>query len=82
MCRPAIVGRWLPTLRLCRRPLPLADEQWARSFRTLHLQRLIQEALANNLDLRIAAQRVLEAQAQVGIARSLTTSLDQRQRRL
>jgi outer membrane protein TolC len=34
------------------------------------LQRLVQESLENNLDLRIAAQRVLEAQAQVGITRS------------
>jgi multidrug efflux system outer membrane protein len=33
-------------------------------------KRLIQDALDNNLDLCIAAQRVLEAEAQVGIARS------------
>src|ERR1700733_12182409 len=48
----------------------IADEQWMVIFQDSTLQHLIQEALANNYDLRIAAQRVLEAQAQVGIARS------------
>jgi multidrug efflux system outer membrane protein len=48
----------------------IADEQWTAIFQDPTLKRLIQDALANNLDLRIAAQRVLEAQAQVGIARS------------
>jgi multidrug efflux system outer membrane protein len=48
----------------------IADEQWAAIFQDITLQHLVQEALANNLDLRIAAQRVLEAQAQVGITRS------------
>lgn len=48
----------------------IADEQWPTVFQDSTLQRLIKEALANNLDLRIAAQRELEAQAQVGIARS------------
>ncbi len=52
-------------------PAPsIADEQWTAVFQDATLQRLIKEALANNLDLRIAAQRVLESQAQVGIARS------------
>ena len=48
----------------------LGDEQWVEIFEDATLQRLDQEALHNNLDLRIAAQRVLEAQAQVGITRS------------
>jgi multidrug efflux system outer membrane protein len=48
----------------------IADEKWPTVFQDPVLQRLIQEAVSNNLDLRIAAQRVLEAQAQVGIARS------------
>jgi multidrug efflux system outer membrane protein len=48
----------------------IADEQWASIFQDAILQRLIQEALANNLDLRIAATRVLQAQAQVGVTRS------------
>jgi outer membrane protein, multidrug efflux system len=52
-------------------PLPsIADDQWSAMFRDPTLQHLIQDALANNLDLHIAARRVLEAQAQVGIARS------------
>jgi outer membrane protein, multidrug efflux system len=48
----------------------IADEQWSAIFQDPVLKHLIQEALANNLDLRIAAQRVLEAQAQVGITHS------------
>jgi multidrug efflux system outer membrane protein len=48
----------------------LGDQQWSTVFQDPILQRLVTEALQNNLDLRIAAQRVLEAQAQVGITRS------------
>jgi multidrug efflux system outer membrane protein len=48
----------------------IADQKWPSVFDDPTLQRLIETALANNLDLRIAAKRVLEAQAQVGIARS------------
>src|ERR1700744_251248 len=48
----------------------IADEQWSTIFQDSTLQHLVQEALANNLDLRIAAQRVLEAQAQLGVTRS------------
>ncbi len=48
----------------------LAQENWPDIFRDPALQRLIRDALENNLDLRIAAQRVLEAQAQAGIARA------------
>ncbi|MGH9774287.1 MAG: efflux transporter outer membrane subunit [Candidatus Acidiferrales bacterium] len=48
----------------------IGDEQWVEIFRDATLQRLVQEALQNNLDLHIAAQRVLEAQARVGIVRS------------
>jgi multidrug efflux system outer membrane protein len=48
----------------------IADEQWVAIFQDQALQRLIRGALTGNLDLRIAAQRVLEAQAQAGIVRS------------
>src|SRR5258708_31430349 len=48
----------------------LGDEQWVEIFEDATLQRLVEEALQNNLDIRTAAQRVLEAQAQVGITRS------------
>ena len=48
----------------------LGDEQWATVYREPELQELIRKALANNYDLRIAAQRILEQQAQVRITRS------------
>jgi multidrug efflux system outer membrane protein len=48
----------------------LGDEQWSQVFREPELQSLIRTALTNNYDVRIAAQRVLEAQAQVQITRS------------
>jgi outer membrane protein, multidrug efflux system len=48
----------------------LGDEKWAQVFRDPVLQQLIREALANNYDVKIAAQRVLEQQDQVGITRA------------
>lgn len=48
----------------------LGDENFAEVFREPELQDLIRTALANNYDVRIAAQRVLEQQAQLKIARS------------
>jgi multidrug efflux system outer membrane protein len=48
----------------------LGDEQWAAIYREPELQDLIRKALANNYDVRIAAQRILEQQAQVRITRS------------
>jgi multidrug efflux system outer membrane protein len=48
----------------------LGDEKWPAVFEDPVLQQLVTEALQNNLDLRVAAQRVLEAQAQAGIVRS------------
>lgn len=48
----------------------LGDEQWAAVYREPELQELIRKALANNYDLRIAAKRILEQQAQVKITRS------------
>src|SRR5580698_676284 len=46
------------------------DEQWAAVYREPELQELIRKALANNYDVRIAARRILEEQAQVRITRS------------
>src|SRR5579863_7574029 len=46
------------------------DEKWAQVFHEPELQDLIRTALENNYDGRIAAQRVLEAQAQLKIVRS------------
>jgi outer membrane protein, multidrug efflux system len=48
----------------------LGDEKWAEVFKDPILQQLIREALANNYDVNIAAQRVLEQQDQVGITRA------------
>ena len=48
----------------------LGDEQWSEVFREPELQALIRTALTNNYDIRIAAQHVLEQQAQVKITRS------------
>jgi len=48
----------------------LGDEKWWTVFQDQQLQALIKEALAQNYDVRIAAQRVLEAQALLGITRA------------
>jgi len=48
----------------------LGDEKWFTVFQDEELQKLIRTALAQNYDVRIAATRILEAQAQVGITRS------------
>jgi multidrug efflux system outer membrane protein len=48
----------------------LGDENWAKVFNEPELQELIRTALANNYDVRIAAQHVLEAQAQLRITHS------------
>lgn len=58
-------------------PETFGDLEWFRIFRDDALQALIEEAVGNNYDVRIAAQRVLEARAGVTIARSaLFPSLD------
>jgi outer membrane protein, multidrug efflux system len=48
----------------------LGDEKWWEVFQDKELQGLIRTALKNNYDVRIAAARVMEAQAQLGIVRS------------
>lgn len=48
----------------------LGDEQWWEVFQDKELQELIRTALKNNYDVRIAATRVLQAQAQLGITRA------------
>jgi outer membrane protein, multidrug efflux system len=48
----------------------LGDQQWSAVFREPELQDLIRQALANNYDLRVAAQHVLEAQSQIKITRA------------
>ncbi len=61
-----------------RGPLPaaasqhraFADLEWWKLFQDEQLQALIDAALEQNYDLRIAATRILQARAQVTIARS------------
>ncbi len=48
----------------------LAESQWSAVYQDPVLQGLIKEALINNYDLRIAATRVLQANANLGITRS------------
>ena len=49
---------------------PLGDARWWTVFQDPQLQELIRIALLQNYDVRIAATRVLEAQAQLGITRA------------
>lgn len=51
-------------------PASLGDEKWWDVFQDPELRDLIRTALKNNYDVRIAATRVLEAQAQLGITRA------------
>lgn len=48
----------------------LGDEKWWEVFQDKELQNLIRTALKNNYDVRIAAARVLQAGAQLGITRA------------
>jgi multidrug efflux system outer membrane protein len=48
----------------------LGNEQWWQVYQDPVLTQLIHTAVAQNYDVRIAAARVLEAQAQVGITRA------------
>ena len=48
----------------------LGNEKWWTVFNDPVLQQLIRTALKQNYDIQIAATRVLQAQAQLGIARS------------
>jgi multidrug efflux system outer membrane protein len=50
--------------------LSLGNEQWWQVYQDPVLTQLIHTALTQNYDVRIAATRVLEAQAQLGITRS------------
>jgi multidrug efflux system outer membrane protein len=49
---------------------PLGAQKWNTVFTDPVLQALITEALKNNYDVKIAADRVLEEQAQVGVTKA------------
>src|SRR6202158_2152178 len=51
-------------------PESLGNQKWWEVFQDKQLQDLIRTALRNNYDVRIAATRVLQAQAQLGITRA------------
>jgi multidrug efflux system outer membrane protein len=51
-------------------PESLGDAKWWMVFQDTQLQALIRTALQQNFDVRIAATRVLQAQAQLGITRA------------
>ena len=48
----------------------IADEKWWTLFQDAELQQLIRTSLAENYDVRIAATRILQAQAALGITRA------------
>jgi outer membrane protein, multidrug efflux system len=50
--------------------LSIGDEKWWEVFGDPQLQELIRTALKQNYDVRIAAERVMESQAQLGVTRS------------
>jgi multidrug efflux system outer membrane protein len=63
--------------QLAAGPNSLADTKWSDLFQDDTLKQLVTTALANNFDLRIAAERVLEARAQYHITRGeLLPTLD------
>jgi multidrug efflux system outer membrane protein len=51
-------------------PASVGDARWWTVFQDPQLQELIRVALQQNFDVRIAATRVLQAQAQLGITRA------------
>ena len=48
----------------------LADQKWWEVFQDEQLKELVKTALKQNYDVRIAATRILQAQAQLGITRA------------
>jgi hypothetical protein len=50
--------------------LSFGDQKWMEVFPDEQLQKLIQTALQQNFDVRIAAARILQAEAQAGITRA------------
>jgi len=51
-------------------PVSLGDQKWWEVFQDRQLQELIRTALQQNYDVRIAATRILQAEAQLGITRA------------
>lgn len=49
----------------------IADLSWAEIFRDPQLQELLQTALRQNYDLRLATEKISETRAQLGVSRSV-----------
>jgi multidrug efflux system outer membrane protein len=63
-------GGLAPDIATAPGGVPLGAQKWNTVFTDPVLQGLISEALKNNFDVRIAADRVLEEQAAVGVTRA------------
>ncbi len=63
-------GALAPDITPAATAAPLGAQKWDAVFTDPVLQQLIAEALKNNYDVKIAADRVLEQQAQVGITKA------------
>ncbi len=63
-------GALAPDIAPATNATPLGAQKWDTVFTDPVLQQLITDALKNNYDVKIAADRVLEQQAQVGITRA------------
>jgi outer membrane protein, multidrug efflux system len=61
---------WATTSARGTVPQPPPTPEWWTSFRDVELVQLVQRAVANNLDLKLAAARVEEARALRGIEKS------------
>lgn len=51
-------------------PIPIGDQKWWEIFADPQLQELIRKGLKQNFDVRVAAERIVEARAQLGITRA------------
>ena len=63
-------GGLAPDISATTTGTPLGAQKWDTVFTDPVLQDLIKEALKNNYDVKIAADRVLEEQAAVGVTRA------------
>ena len=63
-------GALAPDIAPTSNAAPLGAQKWDAVFTDPVLQQLIAEALKNNYDVKIAADRVLEQEAQVGITKA------------
>src|SRR5258708_32223720 len=59
-----------PAPQQAAQALSVGNEQWGQIYQDPVLTQLVHTAIAQNYDARIAAARVLEAQAQVGVPRA------------